>query len=96
MDRHIELHVIDRGTLTVHKDGYQTLEIYGRLFRGAYGPNFIFMDDNTRKLSLSWWTNTSNRRIFNQWNDLLCSLTLIPSNTHGTSFDSQLYLKDQL
>ncbi|GFT67946.1 uncharacterized protein TNCV_38571 [Trichonephila clavipes] len=36
----------------------------------------------------SWWTKTSNRRIFNNWSDLRCPLILIPLDTYGTSLDA--------
>ncbi|GFW37692.1 transposable element Tcb2 transposase [Trichonephila clavipes] len=43
-----ELHIFDRGS--VIKDRYceEVLLPHGRLFRGAIGPDFIFMDDNAR------------------------------------------------
>jgi len=40
------LHVFTGGTLTGERYRDEILEPYVRLFRGAYGPQFIFMDDN--------------------------------------------------
>ncbi|GFW73689.1 transposable element Tcb2 transposase [Trichonephila clavipes] len=43
-----KLHIFDRGSVT--RDGYfeEVLFPHVRLFRGAIGPDFIFMDDNAR------------------------------------------------
>lgn len=40
------LYVLDRGTLNAQRYRDEILEPYVRLFRGAIGPEFIFMDDN--------------------------------------------------
>lgn len=47
-DGRTDLHVFDRGTLTGQRYRDEILAPYVRLFRGAYGPNFLFMDDNAR------------------------------------------------
>ncbi|GFY35527.1 hypothetical protein TNCV_196301 [Trichonephila clavipes] len=62
------------------------------LFWGIHGPNFIFMDDNSHT-GITWRTNTSNRRIFNDWSGLRCPLTLIPPNTYEMPLDAQLQLQ---
>ncbi|GFX43128.1 hypothetical protein TNCV_2711721 [Trichonephila clavipes] len=46
-DEHTNLHVFDRGTLTGQGD--EILAPYGRHFREAYEPNFIFLDDNIHR-----------------------------------------------
>ena len=43
-----ELHVFDRGSVTGDRYCEEVLLPYVRLFRGAIGPDFIFMDDNAR------------------------------------------------
>ena len=40
------LHVIDADTLNAHRYGDEILEAYMRLFRGAFGSSFMFIDDN--------------------------------------------------
>ncbi|GFY12556.1 transposable element Tc1 transposase [Trichonephila clavipes] len=40
------LHIFDRGTVTGNRYWEKVLLPHVRLFRGANGPNFIFMDDN--------------------------------------------------
>ncbi|GFW54033.1 transposable element Tc1 transposase [Trichonephila clavipes] len=47
-DGHTDLHVFDRGTVTGQRYRDVILAPYARLFCRAYGPNFIFMDDNAR------------------------------------------------
>lgn len=42
------LHVFDAGTVNAHRYRDEILEAYVRLFRGAFGPDFMFMDDNAR------------------------------------------------
>lgn len=42
------LHVFEGGSLTGQTYRDRILEPYVRLFRGGFGPNFIFMDDNAR------------------------------------------------
>lgn len=41
-----DLHVFETGSVTAQKYRDEVLEPYVRLFRGAVGPDFIFMDDN--------------------------------------------------
>ena len=43
-----ELHVFDRGSVTGNRYCEEVLLPHVRLFRGAIGPDFIFMDDNAR------------------------------------------------
>ncbi|GFS92660.1 transposable element Tcb2 transposase [Trichonephila clavipes] len=45
MDGHTYLHFFDTGSVTAQRY-IEVLEPYVRLFRGAVGPDFIFMDDN--------------------------------------------------
>ncbi|GFX92540.1 transposable element Tcb2 transposase [Trichonephila clavipes] len=42
------LHFFDTGSVTAQRYSDEVLEPYVRLFRGAVGPDFIFMDDNAR------------------------------------------------
>ncbi|GFX93799.1 transposable element Tcb1 transposase [Trichonephila clavipes] len=46
MDGHTDLHFFDTGSVTAQRYRDEVLEPYVRLFRGAVGPDFIFMDDN--------------------------------------------------
>ncbi|GFX89378.1 transposable element Tcb2 transposase [Trichonephila clavipes] len=46
MDGHKDLHFFDTGTVTAQRYRDEVLKTYVRLFRGAVGPDFIFMDDN--------------------------------------------------
>ncbi|GFX83524.1 transposable element Tcb2 transposase [Trichonephila clavipes] len=46
MDGRTDLNFFDTGSVTAQRYKDQVLEPYVRLFRGAVGPNFIFMDDN--------------------------------------------------
>ncbi|GBO24609.1 Transposable element Tc1 transposase [Araneus ventricosus] len=48
LDGRTPLHVSERGTVTGARYRDEILEPYVRLFRGAVGPEFILMDDNTR------------------------------------------------
>ncbi|GFX50956.1 transposable element Tc3 transposase [Trichonephila clavipes] len=41
-----DLHFFDTGSLTLQRYRDEVLEPYARLFRGAVGPDFIFMNDN--------------------------------------------------
>ncbi|GFV70547.1 transposable element Tcb2 transposase [Trichonephila clavipes] len=43
-----ELHILDRGSVTGNRYCEEVLLPHVRLFRGAIGPDFIFMDDNAR------------------------------------------------
>ncbi|KFM67707.1 Transposable element Tc3 transposase, partial [Stegodyphus mimosarum] len=43
-----ELHVFDRGSVTGDRYCEELLLPHVRLFRGAIGPDLIFMDDNAR------------------------------------------------
>ncbi|GFW09895.1 transposable element Tcb2 transposase [Trichonephila clavipes] len=43
-----ELHIFDRGSVTGDRCCEEVLLARVRLFRGAIGPDFIFMDDNAR------------------------------------------------
>ncbi|GFV88757.1 transposable element Tcb2 transposase [Trichonephila clavipes] len=43
-----ELHIFDRGSVTGDCYCEEVLLHHVRLFRGAIGPDFIFMDDNAR------------------------------------------------
>ncbi|XP_055950866.1 uncharacterized protein LOC129984948 [Argiope bruennichi] len=45
-DTRTPLHVFDNGSVNAQKYRQEVLEPYVRLFRGAVGPEFIFMDDN--------------------------------------------------
>ena len=40
------LHVFDNGSVNDQRYRQEVLEPYVSLFRGAVGPEFIFMDDN--------------------------------------------------
>ncbi|GFY08249.1 transposable element Tcb2 transposase [Trichonephila clavipes] len=46
MDGRTDLHFFDMGSVTAQRYRDEVLEPYTRLFRGAVGPDFIFMDDN--------------------------------------------------
>ncbi|GFV71302.1 transposable element Tcb2 transposase [Trichonephila clavipes] len=46
MDGHTDLHFFDTGSVTAQRYRDKVLEPYIRLFRGAVGPDFIFMGDN--------------------------------------------------
>ncbi|GFX32887.1 transposable element Tcb2 transposase [Trichonephila clavipes] len=46
MDGHRDLHFYYTGSVTAQRYRDEVLEPYFRLFRGAVGPDFIFMDDN--------------------------------------------------
>ncbi|GFX17603.1 transposable element Tc1 transposase [Trichonephila clavipes] len=41
------LHVVANGTMTSQRYIYEVLPPHVRLFRGAVGDKFVFMDDNT-------------------------------------------------
>ncbi|GFX12222.1 transposable element Tcb2 transposase [Trichonephila clavipes] len=41
-----DLHFLNTGSVTAQRYRDEILEPYVRLFRGAVGPDFIFMDDN--------------------------------------------------
>ncbi|GFS50010.1 transposable element Tcb2 transposase [Trichonephila clavipes] len=43
-----ELHIFDRGSVTGYRYCEEVLLPHVRLFRGAIGPDFIFMDDNAQ------------------------------------------------
>lgn len=46
LDGRTELHVFQGGTLNAQRYRNEILEPYVRLFRGAIGSQFVFMDDN--------------------------------------------------
>ncbi|GFV32269.1 transposable element Tcb2 transposase [Trichonephila clavipes] len=46
IDGRTDLHFFDTGSVTAQRYRDKVLEPYVRLFRGAVGPDFIFMDDN--------------------------------------------------
>ncbi|GFV81279.1 transposable element Tc3 transposase [Trichonephila clavipes] len=46
MDDRTDLHFFDTGSVTAQRYRDEVLEPYVRLFQGAVGPDFIFMDDN--------------------------------------------------
>ncbi|GFV06981.1 transposable element Tc3 transposase [Trichonephila clavipes] len=43
-----ELHIFDRGSVTGNRQCEEVLLPHVCLFRGAIGPDFIFMDENAR------------------------------------------------
>ena len=45
-DTRTPLHVFDSGSVNTQRYRQAVLECYARLFRGAVGPEFLFMDDN--------------------------------------------------
>lgn len=47
-DTRTPLHVFDTGSVNAQRYRQEILEPYVRLFRGAVGPEFLFMDDNAR------------------------------------------------
>lgn len=47
-DGHTDLHVFDRGNLTGEWQRHEILAPHLQLFRGAYGQNFIYIDDNAQ------------------------------------------------
>ena len=47
-DARTSLHVFDNGSVNAEKYRQEVLETYVLLFRGAVGPEFIFMSDNAR------------------------------------------------
>ena len=46
MDGRTDIHFFDKGSVTGQRYREEILEHYVCLFRGAVGPDFIFMDDN--------------------------------------------------
>ncbi|GFV69833.1 transposable element Tcb2 transposase [Trichonephila clavipes] len=46
MDGRTDYHFFDTGSVTDQRYRDEVLQPYARLFRGAVGPDFIFMDDN--------------------------------------------------
>ncbi|GFY18678.1 transposable element Tcb2 transposase [Trichonephila clavipes] len=46
MDGHTDIHFFDTGSMTAQRYRDEVLKPYVRLFRGAVGPDFIFMNDN--------------------------------------------------
>lgn len=48
MNGRTQLHVFDRGNINALRYRDEILRPYVRLFRGAVGPDFLFMDDNAR------------------------------------------------
>ncbi|KFM64872.1 Transposable element Tcb2 transposase, partial [Stegodyphus mimosarum] len=48
LNRRTELHVFDRGSVTGDRYSEEVLLPHVRLFRGAIGPDLIFMDNNAR------------------------------------------------
>lgn len=48
MNARTELHIFAGGTVNAQRYREEILEPHVRLFRGAVGPEFIFMDDNAR------------------------------------------------
>ena len=46
LDGRTDLHIFDRGSVTGQRCRNEVLEATVRLFRGAVGPDFLFMDDN--------------------------------------------------
>ncbi|GBO44153.1 hypothetical protein AVEN_239551-1, partial [Araneus ventricosus] len=48
LDGRTPLHVFERGTVIGVRYRDEILEPYVRLFMGAFGPEFILMDDNAR------------------------------------------------
>ncbi|GFV13179.1 transposable element Tcb2 transposase [Trichonephila clavipes] len=46
MDGRIDLHFFDTGSVTAQRYKDEVLEPYVRFFRGAVGPDIIFMNDN--------------------------------------------------
>ena len=49
MDSRTPLHVFDADAVNAHRYREEILEAYVRLFRGAFGSDFIFKDDNARQ-----------------------------------------------
>ncbi|GFU76783.1 transposable element Tcb2 transposase [Trichonephila clavipes] len=47
-EREAELHIFDRGSVIGDRYCEEVLLPHVRLFRGAIGPDFIFIDDNAR------------------------------------------------
>ncbi|GFW46536.1 transposable element Tcb2 transposase [Trichonephila clavipes] len=48
LNRRTELHIFDRGSVTRDRYYDEVLLLHVHLFRGAIGPDFIFMADNAR------------------------------------------------
>ncbi|GFW27178.1 transposable element Tcb2 transposase [Trichonephila clavipes] len=48
LNRRTELHIFDRGSVIGDRYCEEVLLLHVRLFRGAIGSDFIFMDDNAR------------------------------------------------
>ena len=46
LDGRNDLHIFDKGSVTGKRCKNEVLEPTVRLFRGAVGPDFLFMDDN--------------------------------------------------
>ncbi|GFU66132.1 transposable element Tc3 transposase [Trichonephila clavipes] len=46
IDGRTDLHFFDTGSVTAQRYRDEAFEPYARLFRGAVGPDFIFMDDS--------------------------------------------------
>lgn len=47
VNRRMELHNVDRGSLTGNCYSDEVILLYIHLFRGAIGPDFVFMGDNS-------------------------------------------------
>ena len=66
-----DLHVIDNGTLTALRYVSEILDVYVRPYAGAFGENFILMDDNARAHEPASPINISNKPQSSVWNGQL-------------------------
>ncbi|GFV63629.1 transposable element Tcb2 transposase [Trichonephila clavipes] len=63
MDGHTDFHFFDTGPVTAQRYRDEVLEPYVHLFRGAVGPDLIFMDDNAschRAVLIDYFLETEN------------------------------------
>ncbi|GFS79804.1 transposable element Tcb2 transposase [Trichonephila clavipes] len=63
MEGRTDLHFFDTGSVTAQRYRDEVLKAYVRLFRGAVGPDFIFIDDNApchRAVLIDYFFETEN------------------------------------
>lgn len=71
------------GSVNAQRYRQEILQPYVRLFRGAAGPEFVFMDDNARPHRVSWLRSIWKAKIFIEWIGQPNILTSTLSNMLG-------------
>ena len=66
-DTRTPLHVFDNGSMDAQTCRQEVLESYVCLFRGAVGPEFIFMETMRENIGLSWFMSIWKAMTFNEW-----------------------------